>query len=141
MSASAAALDEDEAALLCAEVPAKTHKMRGREGRGGEVMVAWGEMGKLTWATWRARVVAGIRRRGLGYQQLAGARRALRDDINAAALRIIHDPLAFVPVDKRRWHRRLHSQAGEINVAAALDEQLRIAKNFSTRHCKTAQYK
>lgn len=34
VSASAAsfalALDEDEAALLCAEVPAKTHKMRGR---------------------------------------------------------------------------------------------------------------
>lgn len=40
VSASAAALDEDEAALLCAEVPAKTHKMPGREGRGGEVMVA-----------------------------------------------------------------------------------------------------
>lgn len=42
VSASAAALDEDEdeAALLCAEVPAKTHKMRGREGRGGQVMVA-----------------------------------------------------------------------------------------------------
>lgn len=34
----ALALDEDEAALLCAEVPAKTHKMRGREGRGGEVL-------------------------------------------------------------------------------------------------------
>lgn len=36
----ALALDEDEAALLCAEVPAKTHNMRGREGRGGDVMVA-----------------------------------------------------------------------------------------------------
>lgn len=43
VSASAAALDEDEAALLCAEVPAKTHKMRGREGRGGDGLRGNGE--------------------------------------------------------------------------------------------------
>lgn len=98
----------------------------------GKVKRCW-----LTWAAWGTGVVARVRRRGLGDEQLAGARGALRDDVDAAALAIIHDPLALVPVDERRRHRRLHRQAGEIDVAAALDEELRVAQDLGPRHCQT----
>lgn len=103
-------------------------------------MAAWNveldvELG-LTWAARGARVVARIRRRGLGYEQLAGPCGTLRDDVDATALRVIHDPLALVPVDERWRHRRLHRQAGEIDVAAALDEELRVAQDLGPWHCR-----
>lgn len=49
---------------------------------------------------------------------------------NASSLGIVDDVGALVPVDERRWLWCLQDHAREVDVTAALDVQLRVAKNF-----------
>jgi hypothetical protein len=83
----------------------------------------------------RARVVTRILRQGARYQETAGPGLFFSYNANASSLRIVDDVGALVPVDERRWFWGLQDHAREVDVAATLDVQLRVAKDLRLGHC------
>lgn len=83
-----------------------------------------------------ARVVAAVRRQRPGDEQPAGAGLLLGHDADAAALGVVDDIGAAVPVDEAGGVRRLEDDARQVDVAAALDVELRVADDFSLGNCK-----
>lgn len=85
--------------------------------------------GRVTAGGW-ARVVARVGRQGARYHQPGGAGLLLGDDADAAALRVVDDVSAAVPVDEAGRVRRLQDDARQVYVTPALDEELRVPEDL-----------
>jgi len=59
----------------------------------------------------------------------------LGDDADASPLGVVDDVSSLVPVDEGWWLWRLQDHAREVDVTAALDVQLRVAKDLRLGHC------
>lgn len=92
--------------------------------------------GRVT-ARGRARIVARVGRQGARYHQTGGAGLLLRDDADAAALRVVDDVRAAVPVDEAGRIRRLQDYARQVDVTPALDEELGVPEDLRFRYCNT----
>lgn len=87
------------------------------------------------WAGRRAGVVARVVGVRPGDEEARGARLLLGHHADAAALRIVDHVAAVVPVDERRRLRRVLHHARQVDVAAALDVQLRVRHDLRRWNC------
>lgn len=83
----------------------------------------------------RARVVARVRRLGLGYQQPACPGLFLGHYADAAASRIVDDVPVPVPVNEAGRIRRFQHHARQVYVASAPDVHFRVADDLGLRYC------
>lgn len=89
----------------------------------------------LTWIARRASIIPRIGRHGPSNDQLTGFGLAFGQHTDAAALWIVDDAPALVPVDEGGRRRCLERHTCQIDVAATFDEQLGVAQNFRLWYC------
>lgn len=91
--------------------------------------------GRLTRIAGRACIIARIGGRCPCNHELTGPRETLRDDVDAAPVRVVYQVPVLVPVYKQGRQRRLPGHARQINVAAALDVHFIAGQDFGLRYC------
>lgn len=84
-----------------------------------------------------AGVVAAVRRQRPRNQQSAGPGLLFGDHADAPALGVIDDVAPAVPVNEAWRVGGLEDDAGQVDVAAALDVQLGVSHDFRLRYCQT----
>lgn len=83
-------------------------------------------------------VVARVRVEDPGYHQVAGLHLLLGDHSDAAPRRIADQLRVLVPDHVRVRPGRLGGDAGQIDVTAALDEQLAVGQDLGFGGCQRA---
>lgn len=82
------------------------------------------------WRRWRAGVITAVGGQCSWNKQAAGACLFLSDNTNSTTLGVVDHITTAIPVDEAGRVRRLQDYAGEVDVAAAFDIQLGVAKDL-----------